>query len=148
MTMARQQRLMFLVAVSLIAAMVLWGVPAVADDAKIDTLQELFARLGACWRSPELQLNNPGMQITVLVTFKRNGEILGQPKITYESEYASDEDRLLYRTAVAEALQRCTPMPFTDGLGNAVAGRPVRFRFDARRTKSTEKRSWQTTRTL
>ena len=148
MTVARRQRLTVFFAASLTAATTLWGVPVAADEAKIDTLQELFARLGACWRSPDLPPNDPGMQITVLVTFKRNGEILGHPKITYESEYASDEDRLLYRTALAEALQRCTPMPFTDGLGNAVAGRPVRFRFDARRTKSTEKRSWQTTRTL
>lgn len=148
MAMARRQGLMVLFAASLTAATMVWGVPVAADDAKINTLQELFARLGACWKSPVLPPDNPGMQITVLVTFKRNGEILGQPRITYESEYASDEDRLLYRTALAEALQRCTPMPFTDGLGNAVAGRPVRFRFDARRTKSTEKRSWQTTRTL
>jgi len=124
------------------------GAENVAAEAKIDNLQELFARIGGCWRSPELPLGDPGMQITVMVTFKRNGEILGQPKITYESEYASDDERLLYRTAVMETLQRCSPMPFTDGLGNAVAGRPIRFRFDARRTKSTEKRTWQTTRTL
>ena len=120
----------------------------IAAEAKIDTLKELFSRLGGCGRSPALPPGDPGMQITVLVTFKRNGDILGQPKITYESEYASDDERFLYRTAVMETLQRCSPMPFTDGLGNAVAGRPIRFRFDARRTKSTEKRTWQTPRTL
>jgi hypothetical protein len=119
-----------------------------AEDAKIDTLAALFARIGSCWKSPALPPDNPGMQITVLVSFTRNGDILGHPKVTYESDYASDDDRLLYRTALAEALQRCTPMPFTDGLGNAVAGRPLRMRFDARRMKSTEMRSWQTTKIL
>ena len=34
------------------------------------------------------------MQITVLVSFKRNGDILGHPRITYESDDASDNDRL------------------------------------------------------
>ncbi|MEW6644367.1 MAG: hypothetical protein AB1586_27960 [Pseudomonadota bacterium] len=124
------------------------GAEEAGNAAKIDNLKELFARIGSCWRSPELPPGDPGMQITVMVTFKRNGEIFGQPKITYESEYASDDERLSYRTAVMETLQRCSPMPFSDGLGNAVAGRPIRLRFDARRTKSTEKRTWQTTRTL
>ena len=41
----------------------------------------------------------------------RAGEILGHPKITYESEQATDNDRLQYRIAVMETLQRCAPMP-------------------------------------
>ena len=32
---------------------------------------------------------------------------------------------LQYRIAVMETLQRCTPLPFTEGLGGAVAGRPL-----------------------
>lgn len=137
-----------LIGFTVLAATCRAGAEDAGAEAKIDSLKELFAHLGGCWKSPTLPPGDPGMQITVLVTFKRNGEIFGQPKITYESEYASDDERLLYRTAVMETLQRCSPMPFTDGLGNAVAGRPIRFRFDARRTKSTEKRTWQTTRTL
>ena len=107
-----------------------------ADDARISTLHELFARLGKCWKSPQLPPDDPGIEITLLVSFKRNGEVLGT-KITYASEYASDDEKKLYTIAVAETLQRCTPMPFTDELAGAVAGRPLRMRFDARRTKST-----------
>jgi hypothetical protein len=69
------------------------------------------------------------MQITVRMSFKRNGELLGQPKITFESIDASDDQRLAYRAAVAQMLKRCTPLPFTDALGNAVAGRPFTIRF-------------------
>lgn len=125
-----------LIAAALVLPLVASIRPADAKEAKVDTLQQMFARLGSCWKSPVLPPNDPGMQITVSFSFKRNGEILGKPRITYESVYANDDERLIYRTAVAEALQRCTPMPFTDGLGNAVAGRPLRIRFDARRTKS------------
>lgn len=119
----------------LFAALLWMATPAAADD-KIGTLPEIFKRLGKCFKSPPLPRDHPGLQITFIMTFTRTGELFGQPKVTYESEYATDNDRLLYRTAVVEALQRCTPMPFTDGLGNAVAGRPLRMRIDDRRTKS------------
>ena len=35
----------------------------------------------------------------------------------------------MYRIAVMETLQRCTPMPFTEGMAGAVAGRPFAIRF-------------------
>ena len=60
-----------------------------------------------------------------MVSFNREGAILGRPRITFETEGASDNDRLAYRIAVMEALQRCTPLPFSEGLGGAVAGRPL-----------------------
>jgi hypothetical protein len=146
--MSRRYRLTIVFAAWLILPIVGSADPGRAGDVKINTLPQLFARLGSCWKSPALPWGDPGMQITVMVSFKRNGEILGHPKVTYESEYASENSRLIYRTALAEALQRCTPMPFTEELGNAVAGRPLRIRFDARQMKSTEKRSWQTTKIL
>ena len=76
------------------------------------------------------------MQITVQMSFKRNGDLFGQPRITFESAGASDDERLAYRIAVAQMLKRCSPLPFTDALGNAVAGRPFNMRFvDARKLK-------------
>lgn len=57
------------------------------------------------------------MQITVLVSFTRSGEILGKPRITFESPEAGRDDSLAYRVAVMEALQRCTPLPFTPSMG-------------------------------
>ena len=35
----------------------------------------------------------------------------------------------MYRVAVMEALQRCTPLPFTEALGGAIAGRPLAVPF-------------------
>ena len=65
----------------------------------------------------------------MVVSFNREGAILGHPRITYELEQASDNDRLQYRIAVMETLQRCTPLPFTEALGGAVAGRPFAIPF-------------------
>jgi hypothetical protein len=125
------------------------GSPAIGQEAKIDTLKELFGALGRCWRSPPLAQGSAGMQITVLVSFRRDGSILGKPKVTFESPEASDADRLAYRVAVMETLQRCTPLPFTEGLAGAMAGRPITMRFDDRRNqpKPKEKQAWLSPKT-
>jgi hypothetical protein len=104
--------------------------------APLNTIAEVFAALEACWIPPGLDQARAGMQITVMVSFKRSGELLGKPRITYETPEASDDERLSYRVAMAEALRRCTPLPFTDALGGALAGRPMTLRFiDNRKLK-------------
>ena len=112
---------------------------------RVDSLKDLFDRLHNCWRPPPASKANPE-DITVVFSLERSGNIFGQPKITYESETASDNDRLLYRIAVMEALQRCTPMPFTEGMAGAVAGRPFRILFANKKPppKPVEKRVWLT----
>jgi hypothetical protein len=121
-----------------------------AEPGQVDNIKEAFARLRTCWKPPPASQANPDVEITAIVTFRRDGSIFGRPKITYESENATDNDRLLYRVAVMEALQRCTPMPFTQGMGGAVAGRPFAIRFQNRRPppQPTEKRAWLTTTIL
>jgi len=118
-------------------------IPAIPEPAdQIDNLKQLFARLLSCWKPP--QRASALIDITVLVSFDRSGNILGHPKITYESEQATDNDRLLYRIAVMETLQRCTPMPFTEGMGGATAGRPfaIQFKTRKRQPQPIEKRAW------
>jgi hypothetical protein len=114
----------------------------IPEPEQVDNLKDLFARLLSCWQPP--QRASAAIDITVLVSFDRSGHILGRPKITYESEQATDNDRLLYRIAVMETLQRCTPMPFTEGMGGASAGRPFAIQFKSRRRQPqpTEKRAW------
>ncbi|MCA6110636.1 TonB C-terminal domain-containing protein [Bradyrhizobium cenepequi] len=116
---------------------------------KLDTLKDIFVRLHACFKPPPLSQANP-IDITVIVSFNRQGAILGHPRITYETEQASDNDRLQYRIAVMEALQRCTPLPFTDALGGAVAGRPfaIPFRTRERQPEAKERRAWLSPKTL
>ena len=120
-----------------------------AEPEQVNTIREVFARLLSCWQPPPVSQANP-IDITVVVSFNRAGEILGHPRITYESEHASDTDRLQYRIAMMEALQRCTPMPFTESMAGAVAGRPlaVRFRNRKRPPQPVEKRAWLTPKIL
>jgi hypothetical protein len=116
---------------------------------RVDNLREMFARLKSCWQPPPASRANP-VDITVIFSFERDGKIFGRPKITYESDQATDNDRLLYRIAVMEALQRCTPMPFTESMAGAVAGRPFTILFRNRKPlpQPTEKRAWLTPKIL
>jgi hypothetical protein len=125
---------------ALAIAVLATGAIAEPSQRPLDTLNDLGAALRACWAPPPLERSRPGMQITVQMSFRRSGELFGQPRITFESAGASDDERLAYRVAVAEMLKRCSPLPFTDGLGNAVAGRPFTMRFiDNRKLKQAER---------
>jgi hypothetical protein len=119
------------------------------EPQRLDTIKDVFVRLHSCWRPPPLSRASP-IDITVIVSFNREGAILGHPRITYESEQASENDRLEYRVAVMETLKRCTPLPFTEGLGGAVAGRPFAVPFRTRKPppKTEEKKAWLLQRIL
>ena len=115
------------------AALLLGVTSAAAQDSPVNTIRDIFVRLRTCWKPPPPSMAHP-IDITVVVSFNRAGNILGHPRITYESAEASDNDRLQYRVAVMEALQRCTPMPFTDAMAGAAAGRPFAIQFRNRKT--------------
>ena len=116
---------------------------------QVNTIKDVVAKLLTCWKPPPPSRANP-IDITVLVSFNRAGEILGHPKITYESEQATENDRVEYRIAVMETLQRCTPMPFTESMAGAVAGRPFAVQFRNRKLppQPIEKRAWLTPKIL
>jgi hypothetical protein len=141
----RRNQLVWLVAALLLVS----SARALAEEEKVNTIREAIAKIGSCWKPPPLSRANP-IDITVIVSFNRSGEILGHPRITYESEQATENDRLQYRIAVMEALQRCSPMPFTDSMAGAVAGRPfaVKFHNEKRPPQPIEKRAWLIPRIL
>ena len=103
----------------------------------LNTLDDIGMALETCWEGnlPPLAQARPGMMLTVMLTFKRNGEILGEPRFTFVTREAAPETRALYQRAVVAAIDTCSPLPFSDGLGNAMAGRPVTFPFVDRRNQ-------------
>lgn len=122
------------------ARVLIWGAlgalalsGADAQTAKVNTIEEVGRALGACWIPPPLEKSRPGTQITVLITFTRSGEVMGEPKFTYITPGIPQEVRAAYQMSVADAISRCVPLPFTPGLGNAVAGHPFAMRYDDNR---------------
>ncbi len=104
------------------------------DDHTLDTIRAMFAALRECWVPPPKEEARHGMEYTVRFAFKRDGEVIAPPRMTYVSHDAPAEVRTIYRDAIDAALKRCTPLRFSDGMGGAVAGRPIAIRFVDDRT--------------
>lgn len=94
---------------------------ALADPARLDTLADVRQALRRCWQWPPDKEASAGMDLAVRLTFKRNGEIYGV-RVSFHSPEASEEAREPYSNAVREALERCSPLPVSEKLGEAIAG--------------------------
>ena len=84
-----------------------------SDEHKLNTLSAMFAALRGCWVPPPAADAHHGMQMSVRLSFKRTGEIIGTPRVTYTSPNTPPEVRDLFYNAITAALERCSPMPFT-----------------------------------
>jgi hypothetical protein len=96
---------------------------------RVDTIRDIFDALRACWVPPPQDQARAGMQMSVRFSFKRDGAIIDKPRVTYASPDATPATRAAYRDAITSSLDHCTPLPFTDGLGGALAGHPIAIRF-------------------
>jgi len=98
-------------------------------DHDLDTIGDLFAALRACWSPPPPDNAREGMQMSVRFSFKRSGEIIATPRLTYSTAGVSADTRAVYLKAITASLDACVPLKFTGGLGGALAGRPIAIRY-------------------
>ena len=98
-------------------------------DHDLDTIGELFAALRSCWSPPPVQSAREGMQMSVRFSFKRSGEIIAAPRVTFATAGAPAEVRDTYFRAISVSLDACMPLKFSGGLGGALAGRPIAIRY-------------------
>jgi hypothetical protein len=103
-------------------------------DHDLGTIGDLFAALRACWSPPPADAAREGMQMSVKFSFKRSGEIIAAPRLTYATPGVPAELRDTYLKAINASLDGCTPLTFTKGLGGAIAGRPIMIRYVDNRT--------------
>jgi hypothetical protein len=102
----------------------------------VANLKELMAAIAGCWSAPAPDASRRPVDLTFQVSFKRSGELFGKPRVITFARAVTPDERGRYYTAVAEAIDRCSPMPFTDSMGGAVAGRTFRINLiDARNQK-------------
>jgi head-tail adaptor len=98
-------------------------------DHDLDTIGDLFAALRSCWSPPSADSAREGMQMTVRFSFKRTGEIIAAPRLTFVTAGVSANTRATYLKAINASLDACEPLKFTNGLGGALAGRPIAIRY-------------------
>ena len=110
-----------------IVAVLLLARHAEAQTTKeLNTIADIYAAVRACWKVPNI--SGP-TELTVRLSFTRDGKILGKARVTYENKTVPVENRLRFRIAVMNAFKRCTPFSFRPDLGDAVAGKPFNFHF-------------------
>lgn len=112
------------------------SVPAKDDEDKykrpdhdLDTIGDLFAELRSCWSPPPPDVAHQGMQMSVRFSFRKSGEMIGPPRVTFATAGVPADTRDTYLKAINASLNSCIPLKFTDGLGGALAGRPIAIRF-------------------
>jgi hypothetical protein len=98
-------------------------------DHDLDTIGDLFAALRSCWSPPPADSAREGMQMSVRFSFRRSGEIIAAPRLTYSTAGVSADTRAVYLKAINASLDACVPLKFTGGLGGALAGRPIAIRY-------------------
>ena len=107
------------------------ALPAVSAERRpADNLRELGQEISACLAPTRL---SPGSEATVVFSIKRDGSLLGKPRLSYlrlpKDEAVREDDA----QEIARAFAACLPIAITDALGGAIAGRPLTVRVHGRK---------------
>ena len=114
---------------------------------EVNTLRDINKAIDGCWQFPAVDDGRQPVDVIFQVSFKRSGELFGKPRVVKFSREVSQKERERFYLAVVEAIDRCAPMPFTEQMGGAVAGRTLHFRLIDSRNKKQADRQWLTTKT-
>jgi hypothetical protein len=106
-------------------------VPAERQDVgrQADTLKDLYDRLASCWKPPAGLPRLERTEVTVRFTLRRDGSVIGEPRITFATQPRASRAFRLFAQAAQDSIRRCTPAGITPGLGGGIAGRPIALRF-------------------
>ncbi|PBB68055.1 hypothetical protein CK228_13085 [Mesorhizobium sp. WSM4312] len=94
----------------------------------VDTLKEMSEAIYACWRPPA---GTAGMSLTLQFSLRRNGTLIGKPRATYSDLGADPQLSRAFVASILKALDDALPLPFSDSMGGAIAGRMLAPRFTA-----------------
>ena len=92
---------------------------------QVDFPPEVGPSIAACWRAP-----HEGDQITVQLSFRRDGSIFGKPKVNYVKPMNGSSAQALTES-IFKAIDACLPLQFTPRLAANIAGQVFVIRFIA-----------------
>jgi hypothetical protein len=83
--------------------------------------------LAACWRP-----SHDDDQVTVRLSFTRDGAVIGEPRIVFAQSKGGRGDDPALAQPMLRAVRDCTPLHFSTQLGSAIAGQVLDIRFVGR----------------
>lgn len=96
---------------------------------RLNTIRDVFGALRACFAGAPFGDTSEDLAATIRFSFTRDGHILGEPRFTYVQAGISAGAKQKFEHAIGHALLSCAPFSFTEGLGGALAGRPLSIRI-------------------
>ena len=106
-----------------------FATPGLAADA--NTLRQLYEALNNCLSAASIR-GAPGSELTIVFSLRRDGSLLGAPRISFWGLKGTTSEQRDFAKQVANAFDKCLPIPITAALGGAIAGRPLSMRFVVR----------------
>jgi hypothetical protein len=101
-----------------------------ATGATLDRLVQMGPYLAACVTRSMGNVTFSGQrEVTFIMSFRRDGTLFGEPAHTHSFPAAHIQDQVRFLRITEDAIRRCSPLPFSKELGEAIAGRPYRFRY-------------------
>jgi hypothetical protein len=96
----------------------------------IDSLDAVGPYLDLCV-TRELRAQGFGLprDVTLRLSFRRDGAIIGQPMVTYSRPTRGEPEQERFIGLMTAAFKSCTPLPFSNALGAAIAGKIFTFRY-------------------
>jgi hypothetical protein len=86
----------------------------------VNSIAEMSGAIYACWQPPR---GTGGMSLTLCFSLRRDGTLIGKPRATFSKLGPDDDLNRAFVASVIEALGKELPVPFTKGMGGAIAGR-------------------------
>ncbi|MGX5800100.1 hypothetical protein ACWGS9_02525 [Bradyrhizobium sp. Arg314] len=94
----------------------------------VNSIAEISAAIYACWQPPP---GTGGLSLTLRFSLRRDGTLIGKPRATFSKLGPDDSLNRAFVASVLEALEKALPVPFTDSMGGAIAGRMLSPLFAA-----------------
>lgn len=114
--------------IGIVLAVLLAG-SAKAENAPANTLYDLRRAFQACIATLPM---SGGSELTIVFALKRDGSLLGKPKITHARLIGDKDTQMRFAAAAVAALAQCLPVNITRELGSAIAGRVFSIRIMSR----------------
>lgn len=101
----------------------------IKPDRGMNTIDDLFTALRACWTPPSPSEASEGTEMSVRFSLKRDGRLIGPPRMTYVTGGVSAHTRDIYFSSISASLDGCVPFALTKGFSNAIVGQPIMIRY-------------------
>ncbi|MBB3234276.1 hypothetical protein [Phyllobacterium endophyticum] len=100
---------------------------ATSNAEPLKTMDDVGRAIDTCWKAPS---DSKG-SVTLSFSFKRDGTLLGKPRPTSIAIEGDDKVRQQFIASAIDALSNCTPLTFSTGLAEGIAGQVFTMPFTA-----------------